>query len=282
LPAPSGHASPAFASSRHERAKPWTQANPPVARNRFARGVQESLQLGGHRVAIREQLVAAGQHLFDGIAKDNARCLQFGNLLGGVLISRAQLFGRCCLGGLLKKIRCPGQTLLGLREGDFVLVESVTQKRAADSLQFGRDLAHADRISGMHSHLFDLSVNHAQLPRGEASEHRTKQHQRAKAAIEPATNSEIEKRHGSVLAKCSELKSGRRNSVAGEADACTRSCERPPVKDTVRRSLFALIFSPYEYVELDNMSRQQLHVARRSCWLNASATNNRDMESGND
>ena len=80
------------------------------------------------------------------------------------------------------------------------MIERIAQDRTADRLQFGRDLADPDRIGGLQRQLCDLGTDASQLPDREPGERRTKQQQRAKAAIEPAANSEVERRHGPVLA----------------------------------------------------------------------------------
>jgi hypothetical protein len=54
-------------------------------------------------------------------------------------------------------------------------------------------------------------VNRPELHYRKAGERRAKQHKRAKATIEPASDTEVEKRHG-MNPCCGELKSGKRTS----------------------------------------------------------------------
>jgi len=75
------------------------------------------------------------------------------------------------------------------------VVELVTQDGAANGLQLARNLDHADRIFRLRPHHVDMRRDPPQLPDAEKRQYRAEQHQRAEAAIKPAADTEIEKRH---------------------------------------------------------------------------------------
>jgi hypothetical protein len=69
--------------------------------------------------------------LFDGFAESKALGLLLSDILDGVPVGGTSLVGTRCLDRLFKKIRRLGRTFLGLREGDLVLIKSVTQQKSA-------------------------------------------------------------------------------------------------------------------------------------------------------
>jgi hypothetical protein len=113
---------------------------------RLCRRVHELLHLGRHLVAVGEQQRAARLHLLDGIAERGAFGPQFCNVFAGLAERDPSLFTLRRPLGFVEQADYPSQTLVGFREGCFVLIECVAQDAAADRLQVGRDIADADRV----------------------------------------------------------------------------------------------------------------------------------------
>ena len=134
--------------------------------------------------------------------------LRYENTVTPVFIIMA--FGPCFLDGRFHEIGQFVQPRLGFRVGCLVLIERVAEDGATDSLELRGDFTGPDRVVGLQRHGGDLRVDLSQLPHRKARKGCAEQNQRAKAGVDPAAYSEIEKRHGPVLAAATR----RRNSGA--------------------------------------------------------------------
>ena len=167
----------------------------------FFRDLDEFLHVGRKLVAVGKQPGTPRDHLLDGIAEGVTFDLQILDILGDLPVGGAALFRDGSLHGHFHRLCRFVQQSPGFGVGLLVVIEGVAENSAADSLKFSGDFTGPDRILGLQRHGTDLRANFSQLPHRKARQARAKQHEGAKAGIEPAANSETKKRHEPVLAR---------------------------------------------------------------------------------